>query len=386
MPEARDYAIGGEPTRLDTGQRRSTNTDIEAQSPTLISRGTDVKSVSSPTGSTRFRKVARSNTATTYRPERRGQEWRPGQEPGIDLSAPPGMGSQSQWPQIHEQCDITVVDFSPDDMKMQDLSNRTLGPFLQDPRPAWADCRWINVNGLSWDVIEILGKGKSLHRLAIEDLMNPRNRTKADWYTDHTYMVLPLQKLIHVHSDSDCDSDCPDWDANNNSWPDQPAEKPRRRKKRQRCWPFSSRNRAERNKQQSPKPLDTSAEMHDPTDGLVNPYMSSPIKSSSGQIRTLQRYHGGPNEERIVFMEKHSALASKGLGVGVEQVSIFLTSDNTVISFFESSAEDIETPLVRRLSTPETILRRCSDASMITQVHHIAYFRRSTSTDLTGDH
>ena len=86
------------------------------------------------------------------------------------------------------------------------------------------------------------------------------------------------------------------------------------------------------------------------------------------QIKTLQRYHGGPNEERITFMEKHSALASKNLGVGVEQVSIFLTADNTVISFFESSAEDIETPILARLNTKETILRRTSDASMLTQV------------------
>ena len=69
-------------------------------------------------------------------------------------------------------------------------------------------------------------------------------------------------------------------------------------------------------------------------------------------------------------MEEHSALSSKNLGVGVEQVSLFLTSDNTVISFFDSSAEDVETPLLRRLSSSDTILRRCSDASMVTQVSH----------------
>ena len=66
-------------------------------------------------------------------------------------------------------------------------------------------------------------------------------------------------------------------------------------------------------------------------------------------------------------MEKHSALASKKLGVGVEQVSIFLTADNTVIAFFEHSADDIEEPILPRLRTEETILRRSSDASMLTQ-------------------
>ena len=84
-------------------------------------------------------------------------------------------------------------------------------------------------------------------------------------------------------------------------------------------------------------------------------------------VRTLQQYHGGPNEERTEFMEKYSALANKSLAVAVEQVSIFLRSDNTVVSFFEQSADDIETPIVNRLSSRETVLRRSSDASMIVQ-------------------
>lgn len=41
-------------------------------------------------------------------------------------------------------------------------------------------------------------------------------------------------------------------------------------------------------------------------------------------------------------MERHSSLASKGLAVSVEQVSMFLTADRTVISFFEHSADDVE--------------------------------------------
>ena len=54
---------------------------------------------------------------------------------------------------------------------------------------------------------------------------------------------------------------------------------------------------------------------------------------------------------------------------------VFLTADNTVLSFFESSAEDIETPIISRLSTPETILRRSLDASMIVQVIRRAVVR-----------
>ena len=84
-------------------------------------------------------------------------------------------------------------------------------------------------------------------------------------------------------------------------------------------------------------------------------------------IRTLQRYHGSFNEERTEYMEEHSALRGKNLAVAVEQVSIFLTSDNTVVSFFEQSAEDVETPILGRLSSDETVLRRTSNASMVVQ-------------------
>lgn len=62
------------------------------------------------------------------------------------------------------------------------FNNDTLEPFLKDPQPKWVKCRWINVNGLSWDVIQVLGRHKNLHKLAIEDIMNTRNRTKAEWY------------------------------------------------------------------------------------------------------------------------------------------------------------------------------------------------------------
>lgn len=41
--------------------------------------------------------------------------------------------------------------------------------------------------------------------------------------------------------------------------------------------------------------------------------------------------------------------------------------DNEVISFFESSADDVEDPIITRLSTRGTILRQSCDASMVAQ-------------------
>lgn len=66
-------------------------------------------------------------------------------------------------------------------------------------------------------------------------------------------------------------------------------------------------------------------------------------------------------------MEQHSALTKKKRAVSVEQVSIFICSDNTVISFFEHSAADIEVPILTRLKSENTILRSSCDASMLVQ-------------------
>jgi len=66
-------------------------------------------------------------------------------------------------------------------------------------------------------------------------------------------------------------------------------------------------------------------------------------------------------------MERHTTLVAKKMLVSVEQVSIFLTSCNTVISFFENSADDVEPPILERLGSEHTVLRSSCDASMVVQ-------------------
>lgn len=182
-------------------------------------------------------------------------------------------------------------------------------------------------------------------------------------------MVLPLQKLIHVSRKSDRNSDSSDFEGNGAE-----ALKPSNTKRPKKKPVTSFKSLLSRSVSLNPShknsggQLPTSAGSNHPASKLVTRQSTRFTTAPASHVRTLQRYHGGPNEERIQFMEEHSALASKGLGVAVEQVSIFLTSDNSVISFFESSAEDIELPIIDRLSSPETILRRCSDASMLVQV------------------
>ena len=127
------------------------------------------------------RRATRSNTIQTFNTMQEARpNWHAGQEPGLDPSLP--NGGRSQTPTLYEECQITVVDFSEEDMVMYDFyTNKAFLEFLDKKQEDWVQCRWINVNGLSWDIIQALGNHKKLHRLAIEDLVNTNNRTKADW-------------------------------------------------------------------------------------------------------------------------------------------------------------------------------------------------------------
>ena len=321
------------------------------------------------------RRPHRSNTAYTYHPTEHHAGWEPGQEPGIDTSesAPPytDPGDSDGPSHVYSRCEITVIDWSQDNMQMYHLDNDNLKEFLDQSRPEWVACRWINVNGLSWDVIRLLGNHKGLHRLAIEDLMNLRNRTKADFYNDHTFMILTLQKLINLDSLDIDNSDDSSEDTSKSGW----------RKKRH----FTDDERSQRSQQRKPGVIvslfrelflsrkKSNLKRNSPKEERINSANSfahsSAVESPYAQhpVRTLQRFHAEPNDERIEFMERRAVLAPKGLGVAMEQVSIFLNADNSVVSFFEASADDIEKPIIKRLQQPETILRQSCDASMLTQ-------------------
>ncbi|KAJ5939090.1 hypothetical protein N7466_002224 [Penicillium verhagenii] len=329
------------------------------------------------------RRMRRSNTARSYRPEgfTPDPNWQPGTEPGIDptktLPASSAEWASNVPSDLHRECEITVVDFSQHEMRQYSLDNSTLAQFLAREREPWVQCRWINVNGLSWDVIKILGNHKKLHRLAIEDVVHTTNRTKADWYSDHVFVVLTLQKLIKLQeekSDSE-DEDISDGKSRGRSGSvssDKSSISLKRPTKRNLIIDALKdilRSKKGSNEEREEKiPVGASVRPGPRRQSSKHTSHFGDLSATKGRTaRTLQRYRGGPNEGRIEFMERHAVLAAKNLCVTLEQVSIFLHADNTVTSFFESSADDIEAPIVRRLSAPETILRQSCDASMLMQ-------------------
>ena len=139
MSEVRDYGLdgGAAPTQLTISPMRPTRLDLEAQSPLSPKVHSDPQlKPQSPTESIRLRKTMRSNTVKTYRPERLGREWQPGQEPGIDTKATHPHPS-AKTPSLYEDCQITVVDFSEEDIDLRHLDNHSLEPCLKEGRPTW---------------------------------------------------------------------------------------------------------------------------------------------------------------------------------------------------------------------------------------------------------
>ena len=209
---------------------------------------------------------------------------------------------------------------------------------------------------MSWDVIKILGNKFNLHRLATEDLIHMHTRTKVDWYADHAFIVLTLQKLVRLHQHACTDPDC---DCNSDEERDL-REAHKARHKRPWWKPKPKRQPGE-----LPYHLDKDGDGK--IDEFVKAHSGTSEQTPIKPIRTLHRYESAQIPEHTIFMERHSTLASEDLAVSVEQVSIFLTADNTVISFFEQSAMDVEGPIRARLQSPETMLRRSADASLLTQ-------------------
>lgn len=139
LPEGKDYGLERDTPALNPSRSpMRAHVDLEQQSPQYTEKGSAY--AASPDDSIRFRRPTRSNTAKTYNPARKGHEWHPGQEPGIDPSAT-SPHSFSHTPELHEQCEITVVDFSEDEIRLQHLDNHTLPNLVNEDRPDWASCR-----------------------------------------------------------------------------------------------------------------------------------------------------------------------------------------------------------------------------------------------------
>lgn len=208
---------------------------------------------------------------------------------------------------------------------------------LMQSRPPWSKVRWINVNGLSWELISKISEYYQLHRLSIEDMIDIPQRTKVDQYAHYTMCILPLVKLIKLKNKT------------------------------------HSGPKADKILEEAILDIDDEdTELADETEKKVHKKKHKGHKCLTELIseRETRRVSDWSNEvtsrRKIRLLEVHRPLSHRNLSVGIEQVSLFILN-GTVISFFEKSAIDVENAILNRLSTEETILRDSCDASILLQ-------------------
>ncbi|KAJ7074378.1 magnesium transporter [Mycena amicta] len=120
-----------------------------------------------------------------------------GSEPGVD---PFAASSDFQYGQ--SPCLIEIWDYSPENVTRTPMTNEGLVHFLQQAPPeASSHLRWINVGGISWDVVSSLARRYQLHPLSLEDILHEQghNHSKADYYQQHLF----IRVLCHSLSDGD---------------------------------------------------------------------------------------------------------------------------------------------------------------------------------------
>ncbi|KAG0092915.1 hypothetical protein BGZ92_008150 [Podila epicladia] len=103
---------------------------------------------------------------------------------------------------INRQVDVTTVDLSQTQYKTRGcLNNNQFLQWLSQPRPDWSKVRWININGMSWEVIKAIAIEYDLHHLAVEDLLHVPQRTKVDVYPQQTFISCTLLTLMETLGD-----------------------------------------------------------------------------------------------------------------------------------------------------------------------------------------
>jgi len=98
-----------------------------------------------------------------------------GAEPGVD---PRKSAAFMQYGHIRAKCKIEVIDYSSVRSSFGKFENKGFLEYLGDPkaskRDSWVKVRWINVAGISWDVISALALKHDIHPLALEDVIHGR--------------------------------------------------------------------------------------------------------------------------------------------------------------------------------------------------------------------
>ncbi|KAJ7635160.1 magnesium transporter [Roridomyces roridus] len=249
-----------------------------------------------------------------------------GAEPGID---PRRATADLEFGWIQEECVVEVVDYSSVGCNVQRMkNNEEFIRFMNDPstsaRQPWVKVRWINIGGLSWDVVKAVSLRYDLHPLALEDVFhsNSRVRSKADYYAQHLFLRILCHELQGKNSDADLTETISSADLSSSDSPSDASDLPVLQNKDHNVSQFFK--------------------MH-----AAAVKADAQRRAQDAALRVLKRH------ERV--------------NVNVVPMFIFLLRDGTVISIHSTPNLETTAPIAHRLRQFDTALRTSADAPMLVQ-------------------
>ncbi|KAL6307808.1 hypothetical protein BKA93DRAFT_877843 [Sparassis latifolia] len=181
---------------MESGTGRPTFPAVDIVStPTVLSSG--AQSMPPLTPGDRFRRTVRKVMAM-HRTSRMMSRGGIGAEPGVD---PRRASARLRYGNVKQRCIVEVAEYSTMRSSFGRMSNRELIKYLADPgasrREAWVKVRWINVGGISYDVVSALALKYDIHPLALEDVLHRHgsSRSKVDYYPKHLFIRVSCHSL-----------------------------------------------------------------------------------------------------------------------------------------------------------------------------------------------
>ncbi|KAI0095022.1 hypothetical protein BDY19DRAFT_915920 [Irpex rosettiformis] len=299
-----------------------------------------------------------------------------GAEPGVD---PRRQSAFLTYGHIKQKCLIEVVDYSAVRSSFGRMTNKEFISFLADDgacaKEPWVKVRWINVGGISWDVISALALRYDVHPLALEDVLHARKngRSKADYYSKHLFIRI----LAHCLGTGDALAGSPDNSVTQLPRSASPT-------------PLSddededdSDSWEQKGKDDEEKTVyGTTTTARSAT--VRNGTLRNAVKRRLGSVRRetnvetpLPQYaqfpqFGDKNVERKRKDLQNIKLIRElkrgdRVNVKIMPMYIFLFRDGTVITIHEDNALSLTAPITERLRQRDTGLRATADASLLVQ-------------------
>ncbi|KAE9404947.1 hypothetical protein BT96DRAFT_1015891 [Gymnopus androsaceus JB14] len=239
-----------------------------------------------------------------------------GAEPGVN---PRHFSADLRYRgRVRETCDIRVVDYSRFSIKSKRMSNQLFVDMMNDPqaseRPSWSKVRWIDVGGISWDVLKVLALKYNIHPLALENILHTHAKataSKSDYYIQHLFLRILCLELRDENSVI------------------QPSE-------------------------------NATLDGEEPEPDARQDYPPTTQKMGTS-------YQNIPNQDAMAAVQVEVLKQTERVNVNRFPIFILLTRDGTVITLHRTTNPKLMEPILARLSRSDTLLRSTNDASFLVQ-------------------